>query len=38
VRDFHEHILKRRPTLSEFSHRPMALGGEAEDLFAHINP
>jgi hypothetical protein len=37
VRDFHEHILKRRSTLSQLADGPVALCGEAENLFAHID-
>jgi hypothetical protein len=37
VRDFHEHILERRSTLGQLAHSPVALGGEAENLFAHID-
>jgi hypothetical protein len=37
VRDFHEDVLERRPTLSQLAHGPVALCGEAENLFAHID-
>jgi hypothetical protein len=37
VRDFHEHIFERRSTLSQLAHSPVALCGQAENLFAHID-
>src|SRR5256885_4997134 len=34
LRDFHEHILECRPTLSQFAYGPVTLGGEAKNFFA----
>jgi hypothetical protein len=34
---FDEHVLERRSPLSQFAHGPVAIGGEAKNLFAHID-
>jgi hypothetical protein len=37
VCDLDEHILKRRPALSQLAHTPLPSGGKPKNLLAHVS-